>query len=246
MPLRQAHAHNDYHHQRPLEDALAHGFCSVEADIFLVNGALLVGHDRDELRKDKTLSRLYLDPLRHRIASNGGRVYRNGPTFTLMIDIKSSGPSTYQTLHNTLKAYGDIVTHIDHGKTVERAVQVIVSGNRDNASIAASDPRFVGIDGRLSDLTTDMSSDLMPMISDNWRLHFGWRGEGPFPNDEASKLATIVDQAHAAGRRVRFWATPESPAVWSVLNSAGVDLINTDALADLASFLREAQDKTNE
>ena len=35
-PLLHAHAHNDYEHQRPLYDALDHGYCSVEADIFLV------------------------------------------------------------------------------------------------------------------------------------------------------------------------------------------------------------------
>ena len=40
--LPAAHAHNDYLHKRPLLDALAQGFCSVEADIFLVDGALLV------------------------------------------------------------------------------------------------------------------------------------------------------------------------------------------------------------
>jgi glycerophosphoryl diester phosphodiesterase len=37
---------------------------------------------------------------------------------------------------------------------------------------------------------------------------------------------------------VRFWATPESPAVWGELVDAGVDLINTDDLAGLREFLR--------
>src|SRR5436190_1820266 len=36
--LPNAHAHNDYLHTRPLLDALDQGFCSVEADIHLVNG----------------------------------------------------------------------------------------------------------------------------------------------------------------------------------------------------------------
>ncbi len=44
-PLPNAHAHNDYLHPRPLHDALAHGFASVEADIHLVNGELYVSHD---------------------------------------------------------------------------------------------------------------------------------------------------------------------------------------------------------
>ena len=44
-PLAQAHAHNDYEHPRPLLDALDHGFTSVEADVWLVDGELLVAHD---------------------------------------------------------------------------------------------------------------------------------------------------------------------------------------------------------
>ncbi len=54
-PLPQAHAHNDYEHERPLLDALSHGFCSVEADIYLVDGALLVAHDRED--RPATLTR---------------------------------------------------------------------------------------------------------------------------------------------------------------------------------------------
>jgi hypothetical protein len=39
-PLSRAHAHNDYEHDRPLYDAFAHGFNSVEADVFLVDDDL--------------------------------------------------------------------------------------------------------------------------------------------------------------------------------------------------------------
>lgn len=41
-PLERAHAHNDYEHARPLFDALERGFNSVEADVHLVDGRLLV------------------------------------------------------------------------------------------------------------------------------------------------------------------------------------------------------------
>ncbi len=70
VPRPQAHAHNDYLHERPLLDALANGFCSVEADIFLENGELLVGHTKRELASGRTLQSLYLDPLKERINEN--------------------------------------------------------------------------------------------------------------------------------------------------------------------------------
>jgi hypothetical protein len=48
-PLSEAHSHNDYLHRRPLLDALEQGFCGVEADVFLVDGDLLVAHDRKDV-----------------------------------------------------------------------------------------------------------------------------------------------------------------------------------------------------
>src|SRR3954470_14608888 len=84
VPLTRVHAHNDYEHKRPLFDALDHGFCSVEADIYLVNGQLLVAHDRSQVKPDRTLQSLYLDPLRERVRRNGGRVYHQGPEVTLL------------------------------------------------------------------------------------------------------------------------------------------------------------------
>src|SRR5467141_4729541 len=93
-PLIHAHAHNDYEHKRPLFDALDHGFCSVEADIYLEKGRLLVGHTRDDLRPERTLEKLYLDPLRERTRANSGRVYSGGPAIFLLIDMKTSAKPT--------------------------------------------------------------------------------------------------------------------------------------------------------
>ncbi|MEX2112733.1 MAG: hypothetical protein WD845_06075 [Pirellulales bacterium] len=97
-PLAQAHAHNDYEHERPLLDALDHGFSSVEADIYLVDGALLVAHNRSDVKPERTLQKLYLDPLRQRVKSNGGSVHPGGKPFYLLIDIKSDGETTYAAL----------------------------------------------------------------------------------------------------------------------------------------------------
>src|SRR3954465_2658854 len=88
-PLTRAHAHNDYEHARPLFDALDRGFGSVEADIYLVDGALLVAHERDSVRADRTLEALYLAPLRALIAARGGRVYPGRLPLSLLIDVKS-------------------------------------------------------------------------------------------------------------------------------------------------------------
>src|SRR6266850_6035686 len=109
-PLIHTHAHNDYEHKRPLFDALDHGFCSIEADIYLVEGQLLVAHNRSQVKPERTLQTLYLDPLRERVKKNGGRVYPNGPEVTLLIDIKSDWRTIYPVLREVLKQYADILT----------------------------------------------------------------------------------------------------------------------------------------
>ncbi|MBI3464302.1 MAG: hypothetical protein HY000_14785 [Planctomycetes bacterium] len=244
QPLLQAHAHNDYEHARPLHDALSHGFTSVEADVYLVEGKLLVAHDRSDARPDRTLESLYLDPLRDRARQFGGRIYQGGPTLTLLIDIKSEAEATYAALRGVLAGYRDILTRVDNGQLHSGAVTVVISGNRPQETIAAETTRYAGIDGRLTDLGSDRPSHLLPLISDNWQLHFTWNGAGDMPGAEREKLRSIVSRAHERGRRVRFWATPDNEALWRELVAAEVDLINTDNLAGLEAFLRKSAPAT--
>jgi len=242
VPLPAAHAHNDYRHERPLLDALAHGFGSVEADVFLVGDKLCVAHDAPEIRPERTLRSLYLDPLRERAKKNGGRVYPGCTRFVLLIDFKSAAEPTYLRLHEILADYADLVTSFGPEGRKDKAVLVIVSGNRPLALMRSQAVRYAGYDGRLSDLNSEMSGELMPMISDNWGNNFTWRGKGLMPEAERQKLAHIVAVAHEKGRLVRFWATPdgrspERQAIWKELLAAGVDLLNTDDLEGLQEFL---------
>ena len=238
VALVNAHAHNDYEHGRPLLDALDHGFCSVEADIFLVNGDLWVAHDAEHERVDRTLQALYLDPLRERVWRNDGHLYPQGPNCTLLIDVKSQAEATYAVLRDVLARYSDILTRF-RGDTVEqRALTVIVSGNRARATMTAEAVRYAAIDGTLADLDSGASPALVPWISDDWRKFFTWSGSGAMPASEDQLLRSIVKRAHAQGRKVRFWDAPDSPVSWTVLLGAGVDLINTDDLVGLERLLR--------
>jgi hypothetical protein len=236
-PLIHAHAHNDYEHTRPLLDALDHGFCGVEADIWLVEGKLLVAHDRDKVRPERTLEALYLDPLQQRVKQHGGRVYRNGPGFMLLIDIKSDGETTYAALREVLGRYTEILTESRTNEARTNAITVVISGNRPRETMKRETTRYAGYDGRMADLDSTEPARFIPLISDNWRQHFKWLGTGHMPESEKEKLRGIVSRCHAAGRKVRFWATPDKPGVWKELFDAGVDLINTDDLGGLQEFL---------
>jgi len=236
-PLPQAHAHNDYEHARPLFDALDHGFCSVEADIWLTPDGLLIGHDKKDLKPGRTLESLYLEPLRERVKANGGRVYKDGPQFQLLIDVKTEAEATYAALDKVLAKYTDILTCFRDGKVESKAVTAILSGNRAFDVIAKQSVRFVGIDGRPENLDEKIPAALYPWISGNWQLSFKWNGEGSIPAVEKQKLDKMVMQAHEQGRKIRFWNTAEKPVMWKELLAAGVDYINTDKLDELQQFL---------
>jgi hypothetical protein len=236
-PLIHAHAHNDYEHARPLLDALDHGFCSVEADIWLVDDKLLVAHDRDKVKPERTLQALYLDPLRERVKKNGGRVFPNGPEFTLLIDLKSNWQTTYPVLRAVLTKYEDMLTTFHDGEKKTNAVMVVVSGSRDRKMFAGETVRYAAFDGELSDLEANPSSNFAPWISASWGSRFRWRGDGAIPDAELQQLQTIVRRAHEQGRRVRFWGAPDNRGFWQMLRAAHVDLINTDNLAGLQQFL---------
>ncbi|MCY4426035.1 MAG: phosphatidylinositol-specific phospholipase C/glycerophosphodiester phosphodiesterase family protein [Halieaceae bacterium] len=229
-PLKQAHAHNDYLNERPLHDALELGFCGIEVDIYLIQGILRVGHDFAEAAKGHSLQQLYLEPLARHIRDNGGHVYPDDSqqTLTLLIDIKTEGEKVYAVLRKTLVNYRDILTTVEDGQITRRAIQVIISGDRPIATISAERTRYAGIDGRLTDLESDAAPHLMPMISDNWRR---------LTSNQRRNVRSIVQQVHNSGRRVRFWATPDTPAMWKELLEANVDHINTDKLVDLSNFL---------
>lgn len=240
-PLTTAHAHNDYEHERPLQDALAQGFTSAEADVWLVDGELRVAHDLEDARPGRTLESLYLEPL-ERLAVGGAVLRGQERPFQLLVDIKSDGPSTYAAVSRALREHRHLLTRFAPSYD-EGAVEVVISGNRPLARMTAEETRYAGYDGRLPDLAAPaLPSTVMPLVSDNWGTHFTWRGVGPMPASEQATLLRLVETAHERGYRLRFWNTPDAPgpartALWSVLLDAGVDHLNTDDLAGLAAFL---------
>jgi hypothetical protein len=241
-PLAGAHAHNDYHQNRPLHDALRYGFVSVEADIWAVDGTLQIGHDRTDLRRGLTLRSLYLEPLARRIAVYGAVYPGRSDPFQLIVEVKSDAEETYRLLDAELARYQGILTRYEGETIVPGAVSVIISGGCPREVLAAQDVRYAACDGSLGDVGSGIPASLVPLCSDKLAWRFKWRGRGPMPPEEREKLHRLVAQAHAEGRRVRFWGVPRSPrkvrlAIWRELRAAGVDYLGADRLRPLRTFL---------
>ena len=239
-----AHSHNDYEHTRPLFDALDNYFKSVEADIYLVGDSLFVAHNFDQIKPGRTLRNLYLEPLKNVISKNNGSVYGNGEEIILLVDIKDDAMKTYQHLDKILSNYADILTSFENGVKKKRSVMVVISGNRPFEFMQSQPIRYAGYDGRLENLDSGISPELMPMISDNWRKHFSWDGTGRIPSDQKILLQTYAKKAAEEGYILRFWGTPnrgheQRIAVWTELMDAGVGLIGADNLKELEEFFQK-------
>jgi hypothetical protein len=171
------------------------------------------------------------------VSKNGGRVYTNGPEFTLLIDLKSDWRTIYPVLRNVLKQYSDIFSTFRSDAKETNAITAIITGNRSLEMFNSETVRYAAYDGSLSDLDSKASPHLIPWISGNWNSTFNWRGSGEMPAGQKQKLTQIVNRAHQHGRRVRFWATPDEPRFWREILGDGVDLINADDLAAAQKFL---------
>ncbi len=238
IPLTRAHSHNDYIRRHPLLDALEHGFCSVEADIHWVNGDLLVAHDLDKCKPERNLRDMYLKPIFERVQRNNGHVFPTSSEFWLLIDIKSEPEKTYALLREQLEPYKAFLTRIENEKKISGAVTVVISGAVPRETITKEADRYAFMDGRIDDLEKNLSTDLVPWISNSWFSIFSWRGKGEIPEQERQKLREIVKKAHEQGRKVRFWDIPQTDDCWEVLYKEGVDFIHSDVPYRLSNFFK--------
>ncbi|MHA8093669.1 hypothetical protein ACMH5Q_02110 [Aquirufa lenticrescens] len=226
-PLLKAHAHNDYEHERPFFDAFQLGFGSIEADVYAVNGQLLVGHERNQLSLNRNLKDLYIDPIIRVLKAN-----KEGNFHQLLIDSKTSADSTLPLIIAALKPHAEIIQ--------QKGFRIVISGNRPKPSQYIESPAWITFDGR--------SDERFPtnkvVLESESMLKFGfWGGQGPIPAALKEKLKNYVDQVHANGRKVRLWATPDSLLGYQALLDIGVDYIGTDKLSLLADYLKFSESK---
>ena len=238
IALPNAHSHNDYKQKHPLTDALNNGFTSIEADVFLIKGKLIVSHVRPFFKKEKTLETLYLKPLYDSISKHNGNVYINyKQPVLLLIDIKSNAVKTYTALEQLLDKYKTVLTKYENGNIINGAVTIIITGNKPYDVIKNENTRFAFIDDNLMNINTDKGTSVFLMASTKYSKLLKWKGKGEIPKEQKQKLIDLVNKAHQQGKKVRLWASPENTVVWEELLNCGVDLINTDELVKFREFL---------
>ena len=227
-----AHSHNDYEQASPFWEAYKNKFGSIEADIFLDNGELIVAHDKEQVKKRLTLDSLYLKPLQQSIQANKGFAYADPKRqLQLMIDLKTEGVSTLKALIYKLANCPELINC--------PTLKISISGSRPPADDYANYPSWIFFDGELQkDYTKDMLEKIY-MMSDNFANYSSWKGEGEIPQSDRIRLENMIENVHNLGKKIRFWNAPDNLKSWKTFISLGVDYINTDHISELTAFVKK-------
>jgi alkaline phosphatase len=226
------HSHNDYEKPFPFWEAYNQGYGSIEADIFLYGGNLVIAHDTLQRARGRTLDSLYLQPLQQCIIKNKGYPYPgHDRMLQLLIDIKTDSTATVNKLVEKLKAYPLI--------TGCAAVKIVITGNRPATAAFTGYPGYIYFDGELHINYPAGAVSKIEMLSDNFKRYSLWNGNDTIPLKDKNVLASLIAKAHALHKKVRFWNAPDNINSWKIFMALGVDYINTDHITAAAVFLQQ-------
>ena len=254
------HSHNDYWRPVPFYSALSAGAMSVEADVWLVNGTLYVGHEISALKKERTFDALYIQPILKTVRAqnpntsfvtsptrNGVYDTSSGQTLYLFVDVKTDGATTWPAVVKALqplRSAGYLTTVNSSSGVTSGPVTVVGTGNTPLNQVQGVQPRDYFWDAPIPTLNSSFSnitSDVSPIASTDFAVQFGNVRNETFNATQLALLNAQVKTAHDKGIMVRYWDQPGWPvgtrnAIWRILWNAGVDLLNVDDLEGVSNF----------
>jgi alkaline phosphatase len=228
--IANTHSHNDYEQRIPFKTAYGAQFGSIEADIFLVGGRLLVAHDRKELALGRTLEEYYVKPLSAAVERNHGRPYPDSTRrLQMLIDVKADSTAALDALIALLRRYPNL--------TQSPLLTWVISGNRPDPSLYATYPPFIAFDGILLHYYSPPALSRIVMMSDDLQVYTRWTGADSIPAADRRRIVAAIEWSHRLRLPVRFWDAPDFPNAWKELMRLGVDYINTDHILELGAYL---------
>jgi hypothetical protein len=226
------HSHNDYERDTALYTALSAGCISVEADIWPINGNLIVKHNSGD-KDDNTLENLYLNPLKALIEKNQA-IFPKAPKqpLNLLIDFKSDAGETWDLLVTQLQPLreaGHLSTSVN-GQFKQGLITIVASGS----AIVDTDTKVPKLFGGANPDGAVFADARIDMDMANFNSSNAYFASAKYSNrggDEAAKR----DEAHKKGFKVRYWDGPAGVADLQKLVDGGVDRVNMDDLQNVAA-----------
>ncbi|KAH6716432.1 hypothetical protein BKA61DRAFT_516037, partial [Leptodontidium sp. MPI-SDFR-AT-0119] len=240
------HSHNDYWRSVPLYVAVHAGCTGAEADVWLVDDELYVGHKRNALTANRTLQNLYISPLLDLIGKQNplikyhpdedyplylpeetplNGVFDADPTqtFVLLIDFKSSGPALWQQLDSQLTPFREkgYLTHFNGTAIIERPVTIVGTGNAPFDLLTANDTyRDVFFDAPLQEMA-DLSSQWPNpnRAQDSTRGHDQSGTDSPASNILDSRINPVFTKLAGRGQGKSVTSTFSNDSIYGPFNS---------------------------
>lgn len=238
-PTSLIHSHNDYRREVPFYQAYSQHVYSIEADVFLKDGKLLVGHDIEELDETMTLESLYVNPLITLFDRNGGKPYADGSPLQLMIELKSETEPALEAVVALLSRRRDVFDP----EINPAAVSIVITGRVPEPQHFDKYPEFVGFDGGLDVDYTPGQLERIALVSLNFRDYSNWNGKGSLVIDESRRVREAISRVHSLGKPIRFWNAPESITAYYTFYNYGVDYFNTDYPEICTDFFNDPGNK---
>lgn len=218
-----AHSHNDYANDTPFYKAFQKGFGSIEADIYPIDGELFVAHNKKDISKENTLTKMYLQPLLKELNKSPNRKVQ------LLIDIKENYAVALPLLIKQLQPLKKFYTN---GR-----VLILISGNRPLPAEYANYPDYISFDDDLIHPHTPEEWKRVGLVSLQFTVFTKWKGDSTIAREEEDRLRRVINAVHNAGKPIRFWDAPDTVASWQEQMKLGVDFIGTDKIEALGNFL---------
>lgn len=225
----QLHSHNDYLQTVPFWTAFSAGATSIEVDVILKEGKLMVAHEPETIDPRRTIGSLYLDPI------SGGLKSGVIPSidFHLLVDLKTAAHPALDVLLETMKPYEAFL----YGKANPGGLKLIISGNRPDPEEYRNYPDWIFFDFQSKELTTDLPWEKIGMVSLSFRQFSVWNGKGRMVENERQAVQNFIDLVHSFDKPARLWASPDSKSAWKAFYEMGMDYINTDLPIEARNYL---------
>ena len=224
------HSHNDYLQPVPFWDAYSAGCASIEVDVILQEGGLMVAHERESIQAQRTFESLYLKPIQQGV--DLGLITEFN--FHLLVDIKTEAYSTLDLLVKQTQPYASILYSPEN----PTGLKLIISGGRPKAADYAKYPSWIFFDYQSKELTAELPWEKIGMVSLSFPRFSLWNGKGRMVESQRQQLQAFIDLVHSFDRPVRFWASPDGKTAWRAFHEMGIDYINTDRPAEANKYLR--------
>ena len=235
------HSHNDYWRTVPLFSAIEAGCIGVEADIWLFEEELFVGHSIQSLTRNRTLNSLYIKPLLDILSNQnpkdtlfreeGSRlhgVFDTNPeqSLILLIDFKTAGDALWpyvQSALEPLRAQG-YLTRSNDTEIIPGPITVVGTGNTPFNLVdsdTSNSNHDVFFDAPLDDMyeaARDVSSEERPtptVSAENNEPNFTQDG---ISRGTSASVASNLKQSNGSGQG-KSGIPSKSPEVFSTTNS---------------------------